>query len=685
MYFKIIISFFIIFLTIGIVSASDDFNQLNEDINLTDDNTTLYLEKDYKQSDDIVNITINKSITIDGKGHSLDADKKGRIFKIEADNVTLMNINFINGKALGLYHNLSGIGGGAIYWSGNNGKLINCTFKNNVADDLLYDPYLEPDEVVDEGNGIYSVIHKVRPMGAATNRGGAIVWLGDNGIIEDCEFVRNTVNYPNAGGAIFSRSDNFKIKSSAFKYNSAFIGSAIYYAGSDLIVNSSSFHNNLGITSNPFISGQNFTLVNVSTFGSFEDLSSEINDSEDTLFLTNDYKLAKGNILINKSITINGLGHTIDLCNSSRAFIIYADNVIIKNLIFINGNSGVGASIVLNGNNSCFINCIFKNNTGRTAGGALAIKGNNNSIINCTFEENSVLYAPYSGFSILYKSGPGSIWIQIVVAYGGAVYIEGDASIVNSKFINNTSPDYGGAIYSRNDDLLINNSVFSKNNASNSIFSSDNQYFSHDAYLKGKSLIINSVFDKEDTVYGENVKYQNITYSSKLNKIAENKDLTIYFKSSKVFSIKLYCDGEAEVNKYVKFTIGKDVVHVKTDENGVASLKITKKPGKYSIICEYGDVKVKNKLTVKSRLITNDLTKKVKKSVNFKVKVLNTEGKAYAKQTVKINFKGKAYKLKTNSKGIATFKLGKNIKKGKYTIKTSYAGLINVNKVVVKR
>lgn len=45
-------------------------------------------------------ILISKSIVIDGKGHTINANKISRIFNITADNVILRNINFINGNAL---------------------------------------------------------------------------------------------------------------------------------------------------------------------------------------------------------------------------------------------------------------------------------------------------------------------------------------------------------------------------------------------------------------------------------------------------------------------------------------------------------------------------------------------------------------------------------------------------------
>ena len=139
------------------------------------------------------------------------------------------------------------------------------------------------------------------------------------------------------------------------------------------------------------------------------------------------------------------------------------------------------------------------------------------------------------------------------------------------------------------------------------------------------------------------------------------------------------------IGKYVKFTIDKRTYKIKTNKKGYATLKINKKPGKYTIVSRYDDFKVKNRITVKTTLKTKNLSKKVKKSANFKVKVLNSKGKAYNKKLVKIKFKGKLYKLKTNNKGIAIFEVPKNLKVGKYTIKTICNGLTNCNKIIVKK
>ena len=135
----------------------------------------------------------------------------------------------------------------------------------------------------------------------------------------------------------------------------------------------------------------------------------------------------------------------------------------------------------------------------------------------------------------------------------------------------------------------------------------------------------------------------------------------------------------------ITFYINNHEYHKVTDGNGYASLGFKLKPGIYDIFSQYGGVIVKNKITVKTTLITKNLYKKVKKSAKFKIKVLNSKGKAFKKQSVKIKFKGKTYKLKTNKNGIAIFKVPKNLKAGKYTIKTNCNGLSNSNRIIVKK
>ena len=163
-------------------------------------------------------------------------------------------------------------------------------------------------------------------------------------------------------------------------------------------------------------------------------------------------------------------------------------------------------------------------------------------------------------------------------------------------------------------------------------------------------------------------------------------DLTKYYTKTTTFKVTV-TNGDVPLTKgTVVFTVDNKIYSGQINSKGVASAKISKlKPGTHYVFVEYGQASVKYKIKVKKAIITKNVSKKVKKAGKFTVKILNSKGKVYAKQTVKIKFKGKTYKIKTNKKGIATFKLSKKLKVGKYTIKTTYAGLTISNKITVKK
>lgn len=646
-------------------NTRNSFKYLQHLIDGADDK--LILDCDYIQCD-TNELVISKKLTLDGSGHTLDANSSSRILKVLASDVVVKNITFKNGMALGLYHNLTGIGGAAVYWQGLNGVLANCTFLNNQAKGLLYDQYAQS-EIVTEENGMTIITHVQRPLGATTNRGGAVVWLADNGKVTDCVFKNNSVDYPNFGGAIYWSGDNGLVEKSQFYNNSAWLGCAIYYSGNSLKVKASKFSDNtFAGMKNRDLTGDNITLIQPS----LQDLAQLIKDSPDCVVLDCDYFCQSGDgcILVNKTITIDGKGHTIDGVNTLRIFKITADNVVLKNINFINGNSTLGGCILWIGDNATVINCSFKNSTSSTAGGAVALKGSNARIINSTFVNNTVESGPYSAFSLFEKDPSDIMYPAVMISYGGAAYIQGDnASIISCSFSHNTAVGYseddgnskGGALYFAGLNATVKDSGFITNHAS------------FDEHISGDADIINSTFESS------------VAAESDLSQII-SENLVIYYKSTRKFTVKVYNKaGEPASGEMVTFIINGKIRHVISDNSGEAAFKIKSKPGTYSVTTIWGDLSVVNNLIVKKRLITHNLVKKVKKTAVFKVKVLNSKGKRYAKQTVKIKFKGKTYKIKTNSKGIASFKLSKNLKKGKYTIKTTYLGFSVFNKITVKR
>jgi len=145
----------------GVVSAEDKIisstssGGLKTAIATVGDGDTIYLKNGVYTSSNNTGISINKSITIQGKGKNviIDAKGKNRIFNIEAGvTVTLKNMKLINGKSTDSYgdggaiHNqgtlsISGstftnnqakIDGGAIF-NGDNLTITGSTFTNNQA------------------------------------------------------------------------------------------------------------------------------------------------------------------------------------------------------------------------------------------------------------------------------------------------------------------------------------------------------------------------------------------------------------------------------------------------------------------------------------------------------------------------------------------------------------------------
>ena len=82
--------------------------------------------------------------------------------------------------------------------------------------------------------------------------------------------------------------------------------------------------------------------------GTFTDLNATINGAGDVITLDKNYTYStddsafKNGIIINRAITIDGNGYTINGNDQARAFNITATNVILKNITFINCKADKG-------------------------------------------------------------------------------------------------------------------------------------------------------------------------------------------------------------------------------------------------------------------------------------------------------------------------------------------------------
>ena len=249
---------------------NNDKNKLKEqntlsfkDLNITinSGNTIVNLTDNYQYGegdDDFINgIVINQSITINGNGITINGSDKARIFQITGNDVIIDNITFINGKASGNYPDYNG---GAILWTGENGKITNSNFNQNQADNIggaiywtgengkITNSNFNQNQAYD-GGAIYwtgengKITNSNFNYNQADNIGGAISWYGDNGTVTESSFNDNQANF--GGGAIVWSGDNGTVTSSSFKDNQAKNdGGAISWGGVNGTVTSSSFKDN---------------------------------------------------------------------------------------------------------------------------------------------------------------------------------------------------------------------------------------------------------------------------------------------------------------------------------------------------------------------------------------------------------------------------------------------------------
>ena len=205
------------------------------------------------------------------------------------------------------------------------------------------------------------------------------------------------------------------------------------------------------------------------------------------------------------------------------------------------------------------------------------------------------------------------------------------------------------------------------------------QAYSRQHYISGMSMVSGDGKSWSDiTVQNKTVCLKVYTVKDD-TKIINNKDISVDYTGGSYFSVKVVtADGRAVgTGEKVKFTINGKTSTATTDSTGVAKIKITLTPGKYTIKTTYNGKTYTNKVTVKQVLTTSKVTvKKTAKKFTLKAK-LKINGKLVKGKWIKFKFRGKIYKAKTNGKGIAQKILKKSVikklKKGKtYKVKVTY-------------
>ena len=183
---------------------------------------------------------------------------------------------------------------------------------------------------------------------------------------------------------------------------------------------------------------------------------------------------------------------------------------------------------------------------------------------------------------------------------------------------------------------------------------------------------------KGDIIYPASNLTTNLTILPTLT----GNNITKYYKNSTQYSVKvLDKKGKALTNTNVKMNINGVFYERKTDSNGIATLNINLNPNNYIITVYHPETNVtySNTIKVLPTLIGENLTKNFTSKGQYKVKVLNNQGKPLSNQNVTINIHGVIYIKVTDSEGIA--KLDINLNPGSY-IATAYWNTYSTSNIV---
>ena len=243
----------------------------------------------------------------------------------------------------------------------------------------------------------------------------------------------------------------------------------------------------------------------------FSELSSKISNSfdGDTIILTNNISQdGDCEIVIDKAIILLGNGNVIDAEHASRIFNITSDNVVLKDIIFYNGNwTGFGGAIHWSGDNGIMEDCSFYNNAiledenTDAYGGAVAWYGKNGVMNHCIFFNNT---AETSAGAVRWSAENGFINNSIFISnYGlnaaGALYLNRAQNtwINGCEFRNNKGYTVAGGLYVRNSPnvkltncTIVNNSA-SINNGGSVYWANSADYIISDCNFTNNTAEIN--------------------------------------------------------------------------------------------------------------------------------------------------------------------------------------------------
>ena len=391
--------------------------------------------------DRCINLTnVDKPMIIHGQGVVIDAKGYCRVFNITSNDITFLNVEFINGNANGTYGDpkyRDGDIGGGIYWAGQNGTLINCLFDNNVAK---------------IGGGLYynssalgaKIINTTFSNNYALTNGGAIDCNASGMVLTNTRFISNHANY----GAALCREIN---ATGGKGFNNTFI-------------------DNVAETSGAALAWLNATNISIDTY----------------YFYGNSAGFTGGAIYVGEGSKnceiincVFGDNYVNDPTGYGGAIEWHSEKGKVVNSTFYNNRAYDGGAIYV-GSESGEINITnstFRENHAVNYGGAINIEASSVTVNGSNFYDNTAikggaLYVGGSGttnyvYSSVFKGNKAIGTGEDMNGLGGAIdWVASSGYIIDSEFTSNCA-DYGGGVYfgGKSDKSVITNCVFTDNHA----------------------------------------------------------------------------------------------------------------------------------------------------------------------------------------------------------------------------
>ena len=403
---------------IGDAINGNSFADLQKEIGNTKENGTLNLDKDYAWSpaDSKDPIAIDKSITINGNGHIIDAQKQTGIFKTSGlTNIVLNNIIFINA-------NSSEYGGVIQFgsWDDENGgncSVNNCIFINCSAGEEGCAFYIS--------SGDCHAVNCSFINCSADGDGGAI-YMYNSLFIDNCKF--DNCSSGNSGGDIYCSA--FWDSANITVINSNFTNSHSAYGGGSIYIDYDADENDYCHIDNCNFNNCSSDDNGGAIYWLFKSNNNYLNNSN----FTNCF--AKGRYIYGGAIYCkDGIGELdINSCN------------FINNTAFGEDDNAYGGAIYFEGcdKNAYISNSTFINNSASKGGAIYAWDEEGVTIKYCEFYNNHANKtggAIYLGCSYMTNLVYGSVFINnSATESSGAIAING-GNITNNIIIDNPSGD----------------------------------------------------------------------------------------------------------------------------------------------------------------------------------------------------------------------------------------------------